>query len=93
MPGYAKNAGGSSKSLVFSNGTQAYSEKFYGIYLNLQGGELLINEVDNKSEIITIPDTEEDYDAEYLYWIWSGTKLKFDWDDAPNQDRLIMEVT
>jgi hypothetical protein len=92
MPGYAKNAGGSSKSLVFSNGTQAYSEKFYGIYLDLAEGNLFINEVDNKSEIITIPDAEEDYNAEYLYWIWSGTKLKFDWDEAETSS-LIMEVT
>jgi len=92
MPGYAKQAGGSSKSAVFYNGTQVYSEKFYGISLDLQSGDLLINEVDNKSEIITIPDAEEDYSAEYLYWIWSGTRLKFNWDEAITS-RLIMEVT
>jgi hypothetical protein len=92
MPGYARNVGGSSKSLVFSNDTQAYSEKFYGISLDLEAGELLINEVDNKSEVITIPDSEGDYDNEYLYWIWSGTKLKFYW-DAEAESRLLMEVT
>lgn len=92
MPGYAKNAGGSSKSAVLSNGTQVYAEKFYGFYLNLSTGVLTVNEVDNKSEIITVPDSEGDYDAEYLYWIFSGTKLKFDWDEAIST-RLIMEVT
>ena len=92
MPGYAKNAGGSSKSLVFSNGTQAYSEKFYGFVFDRPTGTLFINEVDNKSEIITIPDAEEDYSAEYLYWIWSGTKLKFDWNETDTAS-LIMEVT
>ena len=80
MPGYARNVGGSSKSLVFSNDTQAYSEKFYGIYIDLQEGELLVNEVDNKSEIITIPEEEGNFNEEYQYWIWSGTKLKFYWD-------------
>ena len=92
MPGYAKNAGGSSKSAVLSNGTQVYSEKFYGISLNLQQGDLLIKEIDNKSEIITIPTEEENFNEEYLYWIWSGTKLKFYWDDEI-LSRLIMEVT
>lgn len=92
MPGYAKNTGGSSKSAVFYNGTQVYSEKFYGISLNLQQGDLLIKEIDNKSEIITIPTEEENFNEEYLYWIWSGTKLKFYWDDEI-LSRLIMEVT
>jgi hypothetical protein len=93
MPGYARNVGGSSKSLVFSNDTQAYSEKFYGIYIDLQEGELLVNEVDNKSEIITIPEEEGSFNEEYQYWIWSGTKLKFYWDEAGNPSRLLMEVT
>ena len=92
MPGYAKNAGGSSKSAVFSNDTQVYSEKFYGISLDLQQGDLLIKEIDNKSEVITIPAEEENFNEEYLYWIWSGTKLKFYWDDEI-LSRLIMEVT
>jgi hypothetical protein len=84
MPGYARQTGGSSKSLVFSNGTQAYSEKFYGLIFNRFTGNL---------SIITIPEEEGSYNDQYIYWIWSGTKLKFDWDDAPNQSRLIMEVT
>lgn len=92
MPGYAKNTGGSSKSAIFSNSTQVYSEKFYGISLDLQDGGLSINEVDNKSEIISIPESEEDYSEEYLYWIFSGTKLKFYWDQQANSS-LLMEVT
>lgn len=93
MPGYAKNAGGSSKSAVFYNGTQVYAEKFYGMYLDLEEGNLFINEVDNKSEVITIPSVEESFDEEYLYWLWSGTKLKFYWDEGANSSRLLMEVT
>ena len=92
MPGYAKQTGGSSKSLVFNNGTQVYSEKFYGFIFDRFTGELSIKEVDNKSEIITIPEAEEDYNSEYLYWIWSGTKLKFDWNEI-EVSNLIMEVT
>jgi hypothetical protein len=93
MPGYAKNAGGSSKSLVFSNGTQAYSEKFYGFNIDLSNGRLLIKEIDNKSEIITLPEDEGVYTGDYVHWIWSGTKLKFAWGEGVYEDRLIMEVT
>jgi hypothetical protein len=92
MPGYAKSTGGSSKSAIFSNSTQVYSEKFYGISINLQTGDLLVNEVDNKSEVITIPSVEESFAEEYLYWLWSGTKLKFYWDQQTTT-RLLMEVT
>ena len=92
MPGYAKSTGGSSKSLIFSNSTQINSEKFYGFFLNRSTGALTINEVDNNSEIITIPEEEESYNEEYLYWIWSGTKLKFYWDQGADTTRLLMEV-
>lgn len=93
MPGYAKNTGGSSKSAVFSNATQVYSEKFYGIYLDLEEGNLFINEVDNKSEVITIPSEEGSFSEDYVYWIWSGTRLKFYWNQGANTPSLLMEVT
>lgn len=93
MPGYAKQTGGGSKTAVFSNGTQVYSEKFYGFIFDRINGNLSINEVDNKSEIITIPDVEGDFDNEYQYWIWSGTRLKFYWDEENNPTRLLLEVT
>ena len=93
MPGYAKNAGGSSKSAVFSNDTQVYSEKFYGFYIDQSDGNLYVKEIDNKSEIITIPQQEGTYTEDYVHWIWSGTKLKFAWGSGAYDGHLIMEVT
>ena len=100
MPGYAKDKGGSSKSLIFSNGTAAYSEKFYGFDIDEQTGNLTINEVDNKSEIISLPQdynslTSNDYVAnnDYREWIWSGTRLRFNWGQEEYSGHLIMEVT
>lgn len=91
MPGYAKPSV-ANKNLIFSNGTEIYSNKFYGIHYDLITAKLTIQEIDNKSDIIVIPEEEGNYDSNYLYWIWSGTQLKFNWGTI-DTGSLIMEVT
>lgn len=91
MPGFLKSKDISS-NFIFSNGTEIYSEKFYGLDYEETTSVLTINEVDDKSEIITLPAQEESFDEEYLYWLWSGTQLKFYW-DTTDPGRLLMEVT
>lgn len=91
MPGYARGTT-SSKTFMLSNGTEIYSNKFYGFKYNISTGLLTIDEVDNKSQVITLPDLEGDYESEYIYWIWSGTQLKFEWDEGAESNRLLLEV-
>lgn len=91
MPGFLKSKDVSS-NFIFSNGTEVYSEKFYGIDYEAITSVLTINEVDDKSEVITLPAQEESFDEEYLYWLWAGTQLKFYWDET-DPGRLLMEVT
>ena len=90
MPGFLKTKDISS-NFILSNGTEVYSEKFYGFEYDPATGGLTINEVDDKSEVITLPEVDGSYDEKYIYWIWSGTELLFSWDESLG-NRLIMEV-
>jgi hypothetical protein len=91
MPGFLKTKDISS-NFILSNGTEVYSEKFYGFEYDPATGGLTINEVDDKSEVIRLPATSEPtYFDKYLAWIWSGTELTFSW-DTTNYTRLLVEV-
>lgn len=90
MPGFLKTKDISS-NFILSNGTEVYSEKFYGFEYDPATGGLSINEVDDKSEVITLPETEGNYNEKYIYWVWSGTQLNFYWDQEARSS-LLLEV-
>lgn len=92
MPGFLKEKEDSSSLIFANNGSELYTNNFYGFVYEPSNGSLTVKQINNKSDLIELPESSEpDYNDEYLYWIWSGPELDFTWNTSYG-NRLIMEV-
>jgi len=67
----------------FPEGLDVGGKTFYGFRLNPDDGGLDVEMIDDDSQVITLPNLQDNIIDKYAYkhWVWSNNALQFQWSE------------
>lgn len=96
MPGYLISQSGSAQVNNFSaqessDINEAYDKIFYGFRVDPSTGKLFVDEINDNTMSVNLPDTNILNPLDYKTWIWSKNQLIFSW-NATKKTNMNMEM-